>query len=332
MSALQATANGTSETGHSFKAPIAADLDKVEKLFAANLASHRKHVARLLGHLEHYRGKRLRPKLLLLAAGACGPITRAHHILAAVVEMIHTATLVHDDVLDEAHLRRHASTINAGWGNQASILLGDMLFSHAFHLASSVDAQACDIIGAATSRVCEGELHQITERGNFELGEEEYFDVIDGKTAELTGCCCRLGALYAGADEETIEKLASYGRCLGLAFQIADDLLDLTGAEETTGKTLGTDLAQQKLTLPVIHMLGRLPKERAAQVRQLLRNPQTARQALLPLLREAGSLEYARDRAEKISVQARACLVSLSPSEFRTILHQLTDWTIRREK
>jgi octaprenyl-diphosphate synthase len=332
MSALHATANGTAETAHSFTAPIAADLAEVELVFTAKLASHRKHVAELIGHLDHYRGKGLRPKLLLLAAGACGSISRSHHILGAVVEMIHTATLVHDDVLDEAHLRRHTATINAGWGNQASILLGDMLFSHAFHLASSVDAQACDIIGAATGRVCEGELHQITERGNFGLSEDEYFDVIDGKTAELTACCCRLGALYAGAEDDTVEKLSSYGRCLGLAFQIADDLLDLTGLEETTGKTLGTDLEQQKLTLPIIHMLGRLPTERAAPARQLLRKPKNARQALLPLLQETGSLEYARDRAEEFSAQARACLVNLPASEFRTILHHLTDWTVRREK
>jgi octaprenyl-diphosphate synthase len=332
MSALHATANGTVETAHSFAAPIAADLSEVEKVFTAKLASHRKHVAKLVSHLDLYRGKRLRPKLLLLAAGACGSISTAHHILGAVVEMIHTATLVHDDVLDEAQIRRHASTINAGWGNQASILLGDMLFSHAFHLASSVDAQACDIIGAATSRVCEGELHQITERGNFDLSEDEYFDVIDGKTAELTACCCRLGALYAGADDDTVEKLSCYGRCLGLAFQIADDLLDLTGQEETTGKTLGTDLAQQKLTLPIIHMLARLPKERGTQARQLLRKPQSVRQALLRLLEETSSLEYARDRAEEFSTQARACLMNIPASEFRTILHRLTDWTVRREK
>ncbi|HEV3146606.1 MAG TPA: polyprenyl synthetase family protein [Gemmataceae bacterium] len=332
MTALHATVHGSAAHAQSFSAPIGADLAEVERIFTTKLAGHRRHVARLVGHLESYRGKRLRPTLLLLAAGACGSITQSHHVLGAVVEMIHTATLVHDDVLDEAHLRRHASTINAGWGNQASILLGDMLFSHAFHLASSVDAAACDMIGAATNRVCEGELHQITERGNLELSEEEYLEVIDGKTAELTACCCRLGAMYAGADEEVVEKLAAYGRCLGLAFQIADDLLDLIGREDTTGKTLGTDLAQQKLTLPIIHMLQRLPKERAAQARRLLRKAPISRSTLLPLLEETGSLDYARDRAEEFSVQARANLSALPPSEFQTLLHRLTDWSIRREK
>src|SRR5439155_24676916 len=126
----------------------------------------------------------------------------------------------HDDVLDDATVRRHVRTVNAGWGNQNSILLGDYLFTHAFHLASSVDVRACRLIGAATNRVCEGELQQGTERGNLTLGEEEYFDIIDGKTAELTSCCCRLGALYSGAVAEVVESLARYGRALGLAFQI----------------------------------------------------------------------------------------------------------------
>src|SRR5262249_36558025 len=157
--------------------------------------------------------------------------------------MIHTATLVHDDVLDSATVRRHVATVNAGWGNQCSILLGDYLFTHAFHLASTLgDARACEIIGAATNHVCEGELQQVRERGNLALSEAEYFSIIDGKTAELTACCCRLGALYSGATEEVVESLAQYGRALGVAFQIADDLLDLVGEERTTGKSLGTDL------------------------------------------------------------------------------------------
>src|SRR5207253_10754936 len=170
-------------------------------LFTDTLASPKPHLARMVEHLRHYRGKRLRPVLLLLTAQACGRVTPAHHVLGAVVEMVHTATLVHDDVLDEAGLRRHVPTVNAGWGNKASILLGDYLFTHAFHLTSTLgDARACELIGEATNRVCEGELLQICQRGNLNLSEKEYFDIIDGKTAELTSCCCRLGALYAGAD------------------------------------------------------------------------------------------------------------------------------------
>jgi octaprenyl-diphosphate synthase len=311
---------------------LIADLAEVERIFARKLSSHRGYVARLVSHLEHYRGKRLRPTLLLLTAHACGRVTPAHHTLAAVVEMIHTATLVHDDVLDEATLRRHVRTVNAGWGNQSSILLGDMLFSHAFHLASTVDARACEIIGAATNRVCEGELHQISECGNLQLSEEDYVDIIDGKTAELTACCTRLGAIYAGADPEVVDGLAEFGRCLGMAFQIADDLLDIVGLESATGKTLGTDLAQQKLTLPLIHALDCLPSAEAAAFRTLVRDPQGSRESLLETLRQTGSLAYARRRAEEFASRARTALMPLQPSEYRTLLTNLTDWTIRREK
>src|SRR5262249_4375573 len=156
------------------------------------LQSSRPHVAKLVAHLGHYRGKRLRPILLLLTGHACGKVSRAHHVLGAVVEMIHTATLVHDDVLDEASVRRHVPTVNAAWDNKSSILLGDYLFTHSFHLSATLgDARACELIGHATNRVCEGELQQIGERGNLSLTEEQYFSIIDGKTAELTSCCCR---------------------------------------------------------------------------------------------------------------------------------------------
>src|SRR5438876_9017874 len=156
-----------------FFGPIALDLEEVEHILASTLGSRRACVVELVGHLNHYRGKRLRPTLLLLTARACGRVTPPHHVLGAVVEMVHTATLVHDDVLDNATVRRHVPTVNAAWGNQTSILLGDYLFTHAFHLSSTLDdVRACRIIGAATNRVCEGELHQICQRGNLELREE----------------------------------------------------------------------------------------------------------------------------------------------------------------
>ncbi|MCS6850690.1 MAG: polyprenyl synthetase family protein [Gemmataceae bacterium] len=311
---------------------IAADLAEVERLLHRTLASSRGHTRRLLNHLRHYRGKRLRPALLLLAAHASGGIRPVHHVLAAVVEMIHTATLVHDDVLDHAAVRRHAATVNAAWGNHASILLGDYLFTHAFHLASTVDARACSLIGQATNRVCEGELHQIGERGNLELTEEEYLEIIDGKTAELTACCGRLGALYADAPDDFVTALGHYGRWLGLAFQIADDLLDLVGSEERTGKSLGTDLEQNKLTLPVIHLLRESPPATATVVRQLLSSPGNhKRTALSPYLSEHGSLDYARRRAEGFATLAREELASLPPSPGRAVLELLTERVVHRQ-
>jgi octaprenyl-diphosphate synthase len=289
-------------------------------------------VAQVVDHVRHYRGKRLRPVLLLLAARASGRVSTPHYVLGAVVEMIHTATLVHDDVLDSARVRRRVPTVNALWGVQTSVLLGDYLFTHAFHLASTVDATACRLIGEATDRVCEGELCQVLHRGNLDLTEAEYFDVIDGKTAALTAGCCRLGALYAGANEEVIEALTRFGRCVGQAFQIADDLLDLVGDEKATGKSLGTDVEQGKLTLPLIHLLQTAPEALSLRARNILHGAdQPRREQLRPCLLEAGSLEYARRRALDLAEQARDELSCLPASPYRSILEAMTDRVVHRE-
>ncbi len=215
-------------------------------------------------------------------------------MLAAVVEMIHTATLVHDDVLDEAVIRRHAATVNAEWGNETAVLLGDYLFTHAFHLAASLEStRACRWIGAATNRVCEGEMQQVFHRGNLGLHERDYFEIIEAKTAELTAVSCRLGAFYAGASESTVAALDAYGRNLGIAFQIADDVLDIWGEERATGKSLGTDLKQQKLTLPVIKLLARSPGRSPGRKYAVWLRAQNQKRGAgcKPLLEESGALE-----------------------------------------
>lgn len=313
-------------------APIAADLEEVERILARVLKNKHPRVAEVVDHVQHYRGKRLRPMLLLLTARACGRLTPAHHVLGAVVEMIHAATLVHDDVLDSARVRRRVLTVNAVWGVQTSVLLGDYLFTHAFHLASTLgDARACRMIGEATDRVCEGELCQVLQRGNLDLTEAEYFDIIDGKTAELTACCCHLGALYSGAAPEVVQALTRYGRRVGLAFQIADDLLDLVGEEKATGKSLGTDVEQQKLTLPLIYLLNQGNNALSTRVRQILNSPENhKREALQPCLASSGGIEYARRRAEELAAQARAELASLPPSTCRSILEALTERVVHR--
>lgn len=313
--------------------PVASDIEEADRIFSATLAQYRSPFGPLIQHLKHYRGKRLRPALLLLTAKACGSIAPAHHTLAAAVEMIHTATLVHDDVLDEAAVRRHVSTVNAGWGNKVSILLGDMLFTHAFHLASTVDGRACRIIGEATNRVCAGELKQVCERGNLDLTEADYYAIIEGKTAALTECCGRLGALYAGASEAVAERLANFGRNLGLGFQIADDLLDLVGNERTAGKTLGTDLEQRKLTLPVIHCLNRLPPNEARQLRDAIHAGEAnLGEQVLSAMEKTQSIGYARRRAEEFARSARRDLECLPRSECRTILETIAEWCVKREK
>ena len=310
-------------------APIAGDIEEVERILEETLNNSRPGVDRLLAHLAHYKGKRLRPALLLLVARACGNVTSAHHILAAVLEMIHTATLVHDDVLDGASVRRHVQTVNSLWGNQASILLGDYLFTHAFHLASTVDVRACKIIGESTNRLCEGELHQVVRRGTLDLTEDEYFDIIDGKTAELTACACKLGALYAGTSDEVVERMTRFGRSIGMAFQIADDVLDLAGQETLAGKSLGTDLEQQKLTLPVIYLLQ---SDQSARARAILTAAENhKREALLPLLQACGALDYARHRAEEFATSAAGDLECLPPSMARMVLSAVTNRVVHRD-
>ena len=315
-------------------APIARDLDEVERILRQNLENSSPGVAGLLQHLAHYKGKRLRPTLLLLTAHACGKVTATHHRLAAVVEMIHTASLVHDDVLDSAGMRRYVPTVNALWGNQASILLGDYLFTHAFHLSSTLDdIRACQINGASANRLCAGELHQISRRGQLDLGEDEYFEIIDAKTAELTACSCKLGTLHADLPDDVVEHLTNYGRSLGIAFQIADDLLDIVGEEKKTGKSLGTDLEQQKLTLPLIYLLQNAPPEQAARVRSILTAAGNhKREALLPELHAAGALEYTQRKAEAFATAALADLQCLPPSDGRAILEVVADSVVHRDR
>jgi octaprenyl-diphosphate synthase len=259
-------------------------------------------------------------------------ISAVHPVLAAVVEMIHTATLVHDDVLDEAVIRRHAATVNAEWGNETAVLLGDYLFTHAFHLAASLDStRACRWIGHATNKVCEGEMQQVHHRGNLDLDENDYFAIIEGKTAELTAVSCRLGASYAGASESTVLALDGFGRNLGIAFQIADDVLDIWGEERVTGKSLGTDLEKQKLTLPIIQMLKRVEPAVAVTVRGWLsEGDPELRRRLRPHLEKTGALDYAWQCAKQHAKQAADALDCLADSDAKMVLRSLAHYVVRR--
>lgn len=312
--------------------PIAAELAQVEEILRKELRSDYPFVDQLVKHGFRLGGKRLRPALLLLAAKAVGKVTHDHFVLAAVVEMIHTATLVHDDVLDSATVRRHVDTVNARWNNEASVLLGDFLFSHSFYMASTLETTfACQVIGRATNRTCEGELRQIHSRGKFDLTEQEYLDIIRAKTAELCACSSRLGAHYAGASAEVEESLTRYGRNLGIAFQIVDDLLDVSGDEETAGKTLGTDLEQQKPTLPIIHLLRHADSsERATLIEILASSPHNCGRRLQPWLARGEAIAYARQKALWFAEQARAELHALPDSQVRNTLAALTEFVVDR--
>src|SRR5678810_1102649 len=205
---------------------IKKELAAVEQLFIDELATDLTCVNTLIKHVSRFRGKMLRPTLVLLAGKACGQLTDAHSVLATVVEMVHMATLVHDDVLDEAELRRKGAPINHLRGNEAAVLLGDYLISHSYHLCSSLQSQlASRAIAHTTNQVCEGELLQIENRNNFDLDEETYLKIITLKTAILCATCCSLGARFAGASDDIVNRMELFGLSLGQAFQIQDDIL-----------------------------------------------------------------------------------------------------------
>jgi len=327
-----AIAPGHPELLQQLYSPIAAELAEVERRLKAELRSEHPFVDELVRYGCLLGGKRLRPALLLLTAKAVGErVTNDHLTLATVVEMIHTATLVHDDVLDEAQIRRHLATVNARWDNEASVLLGDFLFTHAFYLASTLDSVVgCRLIGRATNIVCEGELRQKGSRGNFGLTETEYLEIIEAKTAELTAVSCRLGALFAGASEELVEQLDGFGRDLGIAFQIADDLLDVQGEEQSTGKSLGTDLEKQKPTLPIIRALELAnPADRAA-ILEVLNGDQRQPRRLAPFLDRYDALDYAKSRGHAFAHRARQRLEMLAPSPARDVLATMTEFVMSR--
>jgi octaprenyl-diphosphate synthase len=312
--------------------PLGTGFEAVRRAFDDELFSDLPFVNTLCEHVGRYRGKMLRPALVLLSGQACGKVTREHEIVAAVVEMVHMATLVHDDVLDEAEIRRGLVSLNRLQGNEAAVMFGDFLISHAFHLCSSLDSQyASRLIGSTTNTVCEGELMQIYHRGDLNITEDDYMQIISRKTASLTATCCVLGARYADADAATIGQLEAYGLNAGIAFQIADDLLDLLGDEQEVGKTLGLDLKRRELTLPTIHLLTRGPTAARAEARRLLGNGDARRlDRIRRLVLDAGSVDYSRQVARRHVEAALASLADLPPSPARDSLQAMARFVIER--
>lgn len=312
--------------------PIAGELDRVIEVFDRELQSDLPFVNELVDQVRRYRGKLLRPRLLLLSGAATGEITQKHIVLAAVVEMVHMATLVHDDVLDEADVRRRSPTVNRLVGNEGAVLLGDFLISHAYHLCSSLDSpHAARRVAAVTNTVCEGELMQIHNRGNARLGESEYLEIIRRKTAMLTSVCCELGAWAGGASTDVINRMADFGMDIGMAFQIVDDLLDLTGSENELGKTVGRDADLEKWTLPVIRFRDTADPEERARLQSIMRNGGDDRtSALRELLTGSDAVDYATDVARSFVKSALRNLADLRPGEARDGLSAAAEFIIIR--
>jgi len=236
-------------------------------------------------------------------------------------------------VLDDADVRRRCPTVHRRYGNEAAVLLGDYLISHAFHLCSSLDSQfAARTIGATTNTLCEGEIQQVHHRGNYDLTQEQYLQIISRKTAALTGTCCLLGAHFAGAAGGAVKTLEQYGLNVGIAFQITDDVLDIVGAEERMGKTLGRDLEKHKITLPLIHGLCRPDPSANGQLRQLLTADEADRAALREVLTASGSIDYALETARRYVESAIARLEILPSSDARDTLQRMAGLIVDREQ
>lgn len=313
-----------------------AQLDEVAVIIERQLASDLPAVNALCRHVERYRGKMLRPTLVLvsgLAAGDRGdgedPLSEEHRTLAAVVELIHMATLVHDDVLDDAEVRRRGETVNALHGNETAVILGDYLISNAFHLCSTIGDPSVNLaLGAVTNTLCEGELLQLHHRDQLGIDEPTYFEIIRRKTASLIGEACRLGARLSGAEDDRAQALRSAGEALGIAFQIQDDLLDLVGDEEVVGKTLGCDLEKGKLTLPIIlhlEMVAGGERERA-----LTKIESRRIEELRDLLIASGAVEASRAKAREFVEEAKARIEMLPATPARELMRALADQVMTR--
>ncbi len=304
---------------------IGADMKAVDEVIRQRLHSEVALVRQVAEYIVQGGGKRLRPALVLLSAGAMGYRGRHHHELAAVVEFIHTATLLHDDVVDGSNLRRGRETANALFGNAASVLVGDFLYSRAFQMMVAVDdMRIMRVLSNATNVIAEGEVLQLMNCHDAEIDEQGYLQVIRYKTAKLFEAAAQLGAIIGGGEAAVEQGLAVYGLHLGTAFQLIDDVLDYSGAEVETGKHLGDDLAEGKPTLPLIFVLRNGNAEQVACVRRAIENGgREDFPRVLAAIRATGALEYARQKARAEAQLAASALDALPSSQYKDSLLEL---------
>jgi octaprenyl-diphosphate synthase len=317
----------------SLLAPIARDMREVDAVIRSRLDSDVLLIRTVADYIIGAGGKRLRPAVLLLVARALGAPPAAPHGLAAVIEFIHTATLLHDDVVDESDLRRGRPTANAMFGNAASVLVGDFLYSRAFQMmveAGSMRVMA--ILADATNRIAEGEVLQLLNIHDPTVDEARYLRVVERKTSTLFEAAARIGAVVAGADEATERNCLRYGACLGTAFQIVDDILDYSGHAEELGKRLGDDLREGKVTLPIIYALRGATKPQRDQIEGAIRDGGGNFAEIARVVQETGALDFSRARAEAEAQCAREAAWSLPASEYRDCLLDLIELAIRRDR
>lgn len=314
-------------------AAVAEDFAAVDRAVLAQLNS-RVPLVETIGHyIIESGGKRLRPLLVLLSARALGYDGDKHITLATLIEFMHTSTLLHDDVVDESSLRRGRTTANEHWGNAPSVLVGDFLYSRSFQMMVEVGSmRVMEVLSAATCTIAEGEVLQLTNVGNPDIDEAAYFDTIHGKTAMLFEAASHSGAILAEGSAGQQEALRLYGRYLGLAFQLIDDLLDYQGDADTMGKNVGDDLAEGKPTLPLIHAIREGSPEQAKLIRRAIRQGGLDQlDEVLSIVHATGALEYTRARAEEMAERALKQLDTLAPSRYRDTMAELARLAVDRQ-
>ncbi len=317
--------------------PIREDLRLVELEFERHVQSQVAVIPAIGNYIQDSGGKRIRPAVLLMAARMCGCTDERAVLHAAVLEFIHTATLVHDDIIDESDLRRGRQAVHSRWGNDVTVLLGDFLYIKSMSLALTQDRLdiirlLCDV----TLRMIEGEIYQLTKNGVVDISEEEHFDIVRRKTAFLFAGCAKIGGMLPNtATPEQLDGLWDYGLNIGMAFQIVDDLLDFTGEEEALGKPIGGDLREGKMTLPVIHLLARSDAATGELVRKIVRDRNVTVDEwrdLKTMLTHARSIDYAYGKAVEFVERAKKALYSFPPGASRDALMFLPDYVLSRDR
>jgi len=308
--------------------PIEPFLKKVADQLGEQVQAFVPEIAAYARYALASQGKQLRPALVVLSGGATGQAHDDHVAVAVIIEMVHLATLVHDDVMDEAEIRRRRPTVAANWGNEISVLLGDCLFAHALKLAASFPTpEICRAVAEATNTVCTGEILQTLQRRNVQFPRSEYYKVLEMKTGELFALSCDLGAFLNDASAIECRALRDFGRVFGTAYQIYDDCLDLFGSEASVGKSLGTDLAKGKLTLPVLVLLERARSADRIRLQEMLRNWEPGYFPwILELLDKHEALNESRRIIHELIDQARKTTLPLAGSESRTSLLGITEF------
>lgn len=313
---------------------VSEDMKLVNQLILKRMESPVTLIPQLAGHVISAGGKRLRPMLMLASAKLCGYQGERHVTLATCIELIHTATLLHDDVVDESKLRRGIETANSVWGNQASVLIGDFLFSRSFELmVEDGSVKVMGILASASARVAEGEVMQLLTANDTETGETAYLDVIRAKTAKLFSAACRLGAVVAGRPKLDEEGLEAFGMNLGIAFQLIDDVLDYSAKQATLGKTVGDDFREGKITLPVILAFRRGNEDERKFWRHTLGELEQSEGDLehaIMLMEKHGTLDDSVDRARHYGAIARDSMGMFPDNEVKTAMNSLIDFCIER--